>query len=62
MKLVLNYFLSKEYDYEESIFDITLRKKDYWSLGFKINNDLEKELELLSKDIEERQACLSYNN
>tara|TARA_B100000945_G_scaffold161138_1_gene129374 strand:+ start:372 stop:518 length:147 start_codon:yes stop_codon:yes gene_type:complete len=43
-------------------FENSLGNETIEVLGFKTIDDLEKELEFLTKEVEEVQACLNYNN
>ena len=43
-------------------FENSLGNETIEVLGFKTIDALEKELELLTKDIEEEDACFSYND
>jgi len=43
-------------------FENSLGNESIEVLGFKTVDALEKELELLTKEVEEQQACSSYNN
>ena len=43
-------------------FENSLGKETIEVLGFKTIDALEKELEILTKDVEEEQNCLGYNN
>ena len=43
-------------------FEKSLGKETIEALGFKTIDALEKEIEFLTKDIEEEQICLSYKD
>ena len=44
------------------VFENSLGNETIEVLGFKTNEALEKELDLLTKEVEEAESCLSYNN
>ena len=47
---------------KEDLFENSLGNESIEVLGFKTIDAFEKELELLTKDIEEERTCLSYKD